>query len=97
MKQPQPIDSDTGGLMADITSILSDFKVAESTTALGDPSCDGAAPLPVKDIFAIRNRKAWDKTTEARWNYATRRTMVSVIMAKVTHGQNPYRDKVRPG
>ena len=72
MKQPQPIDSDTGGLMADITSILSDFKVAESTTALGDPSCDGAAPLPVKDIFAIRNRKAWDKTTESRCNFAFR-------------------------
>ena len=72
MKQPQPIDSDTGGLMADITSILSDFKVAESSTALGDPSCDGAAPLPVKDIFAIRNRKAWDKTTEARCNFAFR-------------------------
>ena len=48
--------------MADVTSILSDFKVADGSPALGALS-NG------RDIFAVRERKAWDKSTEARCNF----------------------------
>lgn len=48
--------------MVDVTSILSDFKVADGSPALGALS-NG------RDIFAVRERKAWDKSTEARCNF----------------------------
>lgn len=48
--------------MADVTSILSDFKVTDGSPALGALS-NG------RDIFAVRERKAWDKSTEARCNF----------------------------
>lgn len=62
MRSPDPVDKDSGSLMADVTSILSDFKVADGSPALGALS-NG------RDIFAVRERKAWDKSTEARCNF----------------------------
>lgn len=62
MRSPAPVDKDSGSLMADVTSILSDFKVADGSPALGALS-NG------RDIFAVRERKAWDKSTEARCNF----------------------------
>ncbi|HBN63033.1 MULTISPECIES: hypothetical protein [Duncaniella] len=70
MKQPEPADGNTAGLLAGITSILADFEVADGSPALGDPSRDGRSS--VKDIFAVSKRKAWDKTTEARCNFTFR-------------------------
>lgn len=62
MRSPDPVDKDSGSLMADVTSILSDFKMADGSPALGALS-NG------RDIFAVRERKAWDKSTEARCNF----------------------------
>lgn len=62
MRSPDPVDKDSGSLMADVTSILSDFKVTDGSPALGALS-NG------RDIFAVRERKAWDKSTEARCNF----------------------------
>lgn len=62
MKNREPDDVDSGSLLADVTSILSDFKVADGSPALGN--------LPKgRDIFAVGDRKAWDKSTEARCNF----------------------------
>lgn len=73
MKPPEPSDKNTGSLLADVTSILADFEVADGSPALGDLSHDGrvigSAALLGKDIFAVRERKAWDKSTEARCNF----------------------------
>lgn len=55
--------SPNGGLLADVSSILSDFKVADGSTSLGNISS------PIRDIFAAQDRKAWDKSTEARCNF----------------------------
>lgn len=62
MKNREPDDVDSGSLLADVTSILSDFKVADGSPALGDLSKG-------RDIFAVRDRKAWDKSTEARCKF----------------------------
>lgn len=56
-------DKNTGSLLADVTSILADFEVAEGSPALGALSSSG------RDIFAVRERKAWDKSSEARCNF----------------------------
>lgn len=65
MKPLEPADKNTGSLLADVSSILADFEVADGSPALGDfPSG--------RDIFAVHQRKAWDKSTEARCNFAFR-------------------------
>ena len=56
-------DSDTGSLFDDVSAILADYEVADISPALGDFSGQH------KDIFAIENRKAWDKSVEARCNF----------------------------
>lgn len=63
MKRPENADKNTGSLLADVTSILAGFEVADGSPALGDLSRNG------RDIFATRERKAWDKSTEARCNF----------------------------
>lgn len=63
MKPPEHVDKNTGSLLAEVTSILADFEVADGSPALGDLSCN------VRDIFAVEKRKAWDKSTEARCNF----------------------------
>ncbi|MDE5988948.1 MAG: phosphoribosyltransferase [Duncaniella sp.] len=63
MKRPENADKNTGGLLADVSSILADFEVADGSPALGDLSRNG------RDIFATQERKAWDKSTEARCNF----------------------------
>ena len=57
MRQPVKPDS----LLASVTSILSDFEVADGSQTLADSDH--------KDIFAENTRKSWDKSTEARCNF----------------------------
>lgn len=63
MKRPDNADKNTGGLLADVSSILADFEVADGSPTLGESSRNG------RDIFAIKNRKAWDNSSEARCNF----------------------------
>lgn len=63
MKHPDHADQISGGLLADVASILADFEVADGSPSLGDLSRNG------RDIFAVSERKAWDKSTEARCNF----------------------------
>lgn len=73
MKPQTTHDKCSGSLFADVASILSDFEVTDGSPALGELSRNrqvfGSAALPGKDIFAVRERKAWDKSTEARCNF----------------------------
>lgn len=70
MTQPEPADKTAGSLLAEVSSILADFEVADGSPALGGLSLNGSVTChPGKDIFAIRERKAWDKSSEARCNF----------------------------
>ena len=59
MKQPETPENRS--LLADVTSILSDFEVTDGSPAIGHSD--------VKDIFATNHRNQWDKSTEARCNF----------------------------
>ena len=58
-KPPVP---DSGSLTDALDAILTDVRPLDIDPALGEIS-------PVRDIFAVEQRKAWDKSTEARCNF----------------------------
>lgn len=66
--QSESPPANTGGLdlASAISSILSDYRIADGATALATPS---ASP---RDIFAVTPRKSWDKSAEARCNFEFR-------------------------
>ncbi|MBD5258460.1 MAG: hypothetical protein K2L73_02200 [Muribaculaceae bacterium] len=70
MKLPDTAGDNAGSLLADVTSILSDFEVTDGSPALDNLPSEG------KDLFAGSNRKAWDKSTEARCNFDYRPRLV---------------------
>lgn len=57
-----PIDASRGSLTDAIDAILTDVRPLDINPALGEIS-------PVRDIFAVEKRKAWDKSEEARCNF----------------------------
>lgn len=57
-----PVPDPSGSLTDALDAILTDVRSLEIDPALGEIS-------PVRDIFAIEQRKAWDKSTEARCNF----------------------------
>lgn len=63
MKPTDSADSAAGSLLTTVSSILSDFEVADGSAALGDITPKG------RDIFAVEGRKAWDRSVEARCNF----------------------------
>lgn len=60
---PDSVEGNAGSLFADLSSVLSDFEVADGSPALG------ALPIKGRDIFAVEQRKSWDKSTESRCNF----------------------------
>lgn len=64
--KPQVPDPSTGSLFSDIAPALTGFEVPDGLKALGAPLNAG------KDLFAVKERSAWDKDTEARCNFEYR-------------------------
>lgn len=57
-----PVPDPSGSLTDALDAILTDVRSLEIDPALGEIS-------PVRDIFAVEQRRAWDKSTEARCNF----------------------------
>ncbi len=57
-----PVPDRSGSLTNALDAILTDVRPLDIDPALGEIS-------PVRDIFAVEQRKAWDKSTEARCNF----------------------------
>ncbi len=61
-KTPVPVPDSSGSLTDALDAILTDVRPLDIDPALGKIS-------PVRDIFAVEQRKSWDKSTEARCNF----------------------------